>query len=259
MRQVEEALARQVIYGGDLITNLMEVTLIDERALLPLLADSIGCRPHLPESCPFPRTRSGACASRCGDRVRGAAAFVRRATLVIVAVADRLSDVKGARSRRRAGSGGRPASGPAVANPSGDWTEIWRPGGTAPRALGGDDSTERLLRRRRVYPGAAVPPAGRSAAPRIEHDALRRRANRSRTRGPAGPDHRFRRRGFNGPESHSWNVQHLDGPGQRRTPSKPTPAADPGRDRGAPPSRTSRPATREAVTIPSSRVAGEAL
>src|SRR5580658_3747008 len=44
MRQVEEALARQVIYGGDLVTNLLEVALVDEGVLIDLLAASI----HLP-------------------------------------------------------------------------------------------------------------------------------------------------------------------------------------------------------------------
>jgi hypothetical protein len=41
MRQVEEALARQVIYGGDLVTNLLEVARIDERVLTQLLAESM--------------------------------------------------------------------------------------------------------------------------------------------------------------------------------------------------------------------------
>jgi len=44
MRQVEEALARQVIYGGDLVTNLLEVALVDESILVELLAVSL----HLP-------------------------------------------------------------------------------------------------------------------------------------------------------------------------------------------------------------------
>jgi hypothetical protein len=44
MRQVEEALARQVIYGGDLVTNLLEVALVDESILVELLAASL----HLP-------------------------------------------------------------------------------------------------------------------------------------------------------------------------------------------------------------------
>src|SRR5579859_792119 len=41
MRQVEEALARQVIYVGDLVTNLMEVARVDEAALTRLLAESM--------------------------------------------------------------------------------------------------------------------------------------------------------------------------------------------------------------------------
>ncbi|MGH7298393.1 MAG: hypothetical protein ACRELB_25865, partial [Polyangiaceae bacterium] len=41
MRQVEEALARQVIYGGDLVTNLLEVARVDEAVLTDLLAESM--------------------------------------------------------------------------------------------------------------------------------------------------------------------------------------------------------------------------
>jgi hypothetical protein len=44
MRQVEEALARQVLYGGDLVTNLLEVTHVDEAVLTEALASSM----HLP-------------------------------------------------------------------------------------------------------------------------------------------------------------------------------------------------------------------
>jgi hypothetical protein len=42
MRQVEEALARQVIYGGDLVTNLLEVARVDEAVLARLLGESMG-------------------------------------------------------------------------------------------------------------------------------------------------------------------------------------------------------------------------
>jgi hypothetical protein len=42
IRQVEEALARQVLYGADLVTNLMEVVQIPEAVLVPLLAESVG-------------------------------------------------------------------------------------------------------------------------------------------------------------------------------------------------------------------------
>jgi hypothetical protein len=45
MRQVEEALARQVIYGGDLATNLMEVARVDEDVLTRLLADTMQLPP----------------------------------------------------------------------------------------------------------------------------------------------------------------------------------------------------------------------
>jgi hypothetical protein len=45
MRQVEEALARQVIYGGDLVTNLLEVALVDEAVLVDLLSASIQLPP----------------------------------------------------------------------------------------------------------------------------------------------------------------------------------------------------------------------
>jgi hypothetical protein len=41
MRQVEEALARQVIYGGDFVTNLFEVARLDEVAVGKLLAESL--------------------------------------------------------------------------------------------------------------------------------------------------------------------------------------------------------------------------
>jgi Type II secretion system (T2SS), protein E, N-terminal domain len=45
MRQVEEALARQVIYGGDLVTNLLEVARVDEVVLSGLLAESMRLTP----------------------------------------------------------------------------------------------------------------------------------------------------------------------------------------------------------------------
>lgn len=45
MREVEEALARQVLYGGDLVTNLLELALVSEHLLTPLLAESFGLPP----------------------------------------------------------------------------------------------------------------------------------------------------------------------------------------------------------------------
>ncbi len=38
-REIEEALARQVLYGGDFVTNLFEVSRIEEAALMPVIAD----------------------------------------------------------------------------------------------------------------------------------------------------------------------------------------------------------------------------
>ena len=45
IREVEEALARQVLYGGDLVTNLLEVCRLDEAQLLPIVAESLGLPP----------------------------------------------------------------------------------------------------------------------------------------------------------------------------------------------------------------------
>src|SRR3954468_9498693 len=42
IREIEEALARQVLYGGDFVTNLFEVSRIEEAALMPVVADSFG-------------------------------------------------------------------------------------------------------------------------------------------------------------------------------------------------------------------------
>ncbi|HEY8041916.1 MAG TPA: hypothetical protein VIF15_19065 [Polyangiaceae bacterium] len=60
MRQVEEALARQVIYGGDLVTNLLEVARLDEAVLAALLGESIGLAAAPPGELPIasPRVRA---------------------------------------------------------------------------------------------------------------------------------------------------------------------------------------------------------
>ncbi|MCW5836717.1 MAG: hypothetical protein KIS78_30250, partial [Labilithrix sp.] len=42
IREIEEALARQVLYGGDFVTNLFEVSRIEEAALMPIVAESFG-------------------------------------------------------------------------------------------------------------------------------------------------------------------------------------------------------------------------
>jgi hypothetical protein len=42
IREIEEALARQVLYGGDFVTNLFEVSRIEEATLMPIVAESYG-------------------------------------------------------------------------------------------------------------------------------------------------------------------------------------------------------------------------
>src|SRR4051794_31837432 len=54
IREVEEALARQVLYGGDFVTNLLEVCRLDEAQLLPLVAESLGLPPAPPGELPKP-------------------------------------------------------------------------------------------------------------------------------------------------------------------------------------------------------------
>src|ERR1700722_10692136 len=58
IRQVEEALARQVLYGGDLVTNLLEVVQLPEDILVPLLSESLGMA-HAPlGELPLPEARA---------------------------------------------------------------------------------------------------------------------------------------------------------------------------------------------------------
>lgn len=45
IREVEEALSRQVLYGGDLVTNLLEVVVAAESPLTQALAESFGMQP----------------------------------------------------------------------------------------------------------------------------------------------------------------------------------------------------------------------
>lgn len=52
MRHVEEALARQVIYGGDFATNLLEIAAVDEGALTQLIAETMRLAPAPPGELP---------------------------------------------------------------------------------------------------------------------------------------------------------------------------------------------------------------
>jgi hypothetical protein len=64
MRQVEEALARQVIYGGDLVTNLLEVAKVNEGILVELLAESMRLAPAPPGRLPAPSEEAKALVPR---------------------------------------------------------------------------------------------------------------------------------------------------------------------------------------------------
>jgi hypothetical protein len=54
MRAVEEAIARQVLHGGDLVTNLLEVAGLDERALVSILGETTDLPPAPPGKLPAP-------------------------------------------------------------------------------------------------------------------------------------------------------------------------------------------------------------
>src|SRR5688500_5458066 len=57
MRDVEEALARQSIYGGDLATNLLELASISEARLTAALADSYELEAAPPGELPVAEER----------------------------------------------------------------------------------------------------------------------------------------------------------------------------------------------------------
>ncbi|MGA2448270.1 MAG: hypothetical protein ABTD50_06330 [Polyangiaceae bacterium] len=92
MRQVEEALARQVIYGGDLVTNLMEVTPINEKALVALLAESLGLPPAPTLELPLPSDALRSLVPAEVATACGALPLAADGQTLVVAVADRLTD-----------------------------------------------------------------------------------------------------------------------------------------------------------------------
>ena len=54
MRTVEEAIARQVLHGGDLATNLLEMSAVSEPTLIKNLAESFGLKPAPAGALPTP-------------------------------------------------------------------------------------------------------------------------------------------------------------------------------------------------------------
>jgi hypothetical protein len=89
MRQVEEALARQVIYGGDLVTNLLEIAQIDEGVLARLLGESMHLAPAPPGELPVAESMRSLVASELASQRAIVPIEVRDGKLV-VAVADPL-------------------------------------------------------------------------------------------------------------------------------------------------------------------------
>src|ERR1700733_4789911 len=89
MRQVEEALARQVIYGGDLVTNLLEIAQIDEGVLARLLGESMALAPAPPGELPVAESMRSLVASELASQRAIVPIEVRDGKLV-VAVADPL-------------------------------------------------------------------------------------------------------------------------------------------------------------------------
>src|SRR3954471_14627023 len=57
MRAVEEAIARQVLHGGDLPTNLLELGAASEQTLTAVLAESLGLSPAPAGKLPSPPVR----------------------------------------------------------------------------------------------------------------------------------------------------------------------------------------------------------
>src|ERR1043165_197165 len=92
LRDVEEALARQVLYGGDLVTNLLEqVTSIDESGLVRLLGE-ISALPPGPAG-ELPRTPNDALHLVPGDTAlrHGLYPLHKEGNALTIAVGDVLS------------------------------------------------------------------------------------------------------------------------------------------------------------------------
>lgn len=90
VREVEEALARQVIYGGDLVTNLLEVASVDERVLGALLAESTGVQAAPAGELPHPAERARALVSTQVAVKYAIAPLAVDGDTLVVAVGERL-------------------------------------------------------------------------------------------------------------------------------------------------------------------------
>ena len=95
IRQVEEALARQVIYGGDLVTNLLEVARVDEEKVTHLLAESNGLPPATTGELPTPTAHARATVPAEMAAHRAMLPLTTEGGRLVLAVAERVpSDVE---------------------------------------------------------------------------------------------------------------------------------------------------------------------
>ena len=90
IRQVEEALARQVVYGGDLVTNLLEVARVDEATVTELLAESLGLPPAPAGELPLPSDRARAMVPPEMAAERALVPLSVESERLVLAVAERL-------------------------------------------------------------------------------------------------------------------------------------------------------------------------
>src|SRR6185312_1420531 len=88
IRQVEEALARQVLYGGDLVTNLLEVAKLDEAALTTVLAESFGMAPAGIGTLPRATTRAKTLVPSDMAQARALMPIAVEGNAIVVAVAE---------------------------------------------------------------------------------------------------------------------------------------------------------------------------
>jgi hypothetical protein len=90
IREVEEALARQVLYGGDLVTNLLEVSGVEESALVPLVAEQLGLPPAPLGELPSPAHEAKRLVAAEVAHERGLAPISFDDDALVVAVAEPL-------------------------------------------------------------------------------------------------------------------------------------------------------------------------
>src|SRR6185436_2901659 len=91
LRQVEEALARQVLFGGDVVTNILEVApppSTDEEQLTIALADALGIAPASIEAMRAPDPDAVSRVPRVLAEEHGFVPIARAGDALVVALAE---------------------------------------------------------------------------------------------------------------------------------------------------------------------------